>query len=183
MNNFYSANGNMNNYNIIEYFEGPTEGVSVISHLIESEKQKNKVIELENQIKELKLNISNFDKIIDKKLNTIKLHLPFDNNEFSKIESKKNNNWMSEEDKLFIDVSFNNKYTNIPKVVTELILNREYELKLSKRVSNLDINGFRINIKLLDFNLDDYNVKNNSNFSNELEMLKSDLTLNYIVIG
>ena len=59
MNKFYSANGNINKYNIIEGFDSPNEGVSIIAHLIESESYKNKVIELEDKITDLEMLITN----------------------------------------------------------------------------------------------------------------------------
>jgi len=183
MNNFYSANGNINNYNIIEHFETPNEGVSVIAHLLESENQKNKINELENKVNVLTSELANIDKKIDNKLNDVKKYLPFKNNRFSKINSIKSNKWNLEDNKLFIEILFKNSYYFIPDVYTELILNKDYELNFKKRISNLSKTGFRLYIKLLNFSLDDYNIKNNTNFANELDMLKSDLTLNYIVIS
>jgi hypothetical protein len=50
-------------------------------------------------------------------------------------------------------------------------------------ISDLNKKSFRLNLKLIDFNLEDYNIKNNTNHSSELDMIRSDLSLNYTVIG
>ena len=52
-----------------------------------------------------------------------------------------------------------------------------------KRVVNLSKMGFRFYVELIKFNLDDYNTKNQTDYLDIIEMLKSDLTLNYIVIS
>ena len=184
MNNFfYSANGSINNYKIIEHFDNPNEGVSIISHLIDSEKQKNKVIELEKKIDELDTKLTNFNLLIDTKTNEIKKYLPFNNGDFSSIKSKKSNNWNLEDNNIFIEIIFEKSYNYIPNIYTELILDKDYTLSFKKRIASLSKDGFRIYLELVDFNLEDYNIKNDTNYIDILEMLKTDLTLNYIVIG
>lgn len=183
MNNFfYSANGSINNYKIIEHFDSPNEGVSIISHLIDSEKQKNKIIELEKKIDELDTKLKDFNLKINEKVNEVKKYLPFNNGDFSSINSKKSNNWSLENDNIFIDIIFEKDYDHIPNIYTELILNKDYTLSFKKRIANLSKDGFRIYLKLINFNLEDYNTKNQTNYIDIIEMLKSDLTLNYIVI-
>ena len=152
MNNFYSANGDISNYNIIEHFETPTEGVSVIAHLLESENQKNKINELENKVKELTNKFANIDIKINNKMNDLKKYLPYNNDRFSTIDSKRSNEWNSEENNLFIEIEFKNTYHFIPNVYTELILNKDYKLKFKKRIANLSKNGFRLYMELIDFN-------------------------------
>ena len=183
MNIFYSANGIVNKFNIIENFESPNEGVSIISHLIDSEKQKNKINELENEISNLKNLISESENLAIKKINELKNHLPYDNNTFNKITSKKDLNWFYENDIFFILVEFDKVYNSIPKVFTEIISTKNYILKIDKMISDLNKKSFRLNLKLIDFNLEDYNIKNNTNHSSELDMIRSDLSLNYTVIG
>ena len=183
MNNFYSANGDINNYEIIEHFNSPNEGVSIISHLLESEKQKNKIEELENKIKDLSGQLATVDVKIKNEISNFKKYLPYKNNRFSSINSKKSNDWNLEDDNLFIDITFENTYYFIPNIYTELILNKDYKLNFKKRIANLSKTGFRMYIKLLGFNLEDYNIKNNTNFKSDIDFLKSDLTLNYIVIS
>lgn len=183
MNIFYSANGIVNKFNIIENFESPNEGVSIISHLIDSEKQKNKIKELENEISNLKNLMSQSENLAIKKINEVKNHLPYDNNTFNKITSKKDLNWFYENDIFFILVEFDKEYNSIPKVFTEIIFAKNYILKIDKMISDLNKKSFRLNLKLIDFNLEDYNIKNNTNHSSELDMIRSDLSLNYTVIG
>ena len=72
MNNFYSANGKLSKYNIIENFDSPNDGVSLISHLIDYENHKNKVSELET-------NINNFDLLVINRINEVKGLLPYNN--------------------------------------------------------------------------------------------------------
>tara|TARA_B100000674_G_C37820484_1_gene905531 strand:+ start:317 stop:889 length:573 start_codon:yes stop_codon:yes gene_type:complete len=183
MNNFYSANGSINNYKIIEHFDSPNEGVSIISHLIESEKQKNKVIELEKKIDKLDAKLSEFNLLITEKVNEVKKYLPFNNDDFSSIISKKSNDWNIEDDNIFIEIVFEKSYEYIPNIYTELILNKDYTLSFKKRIANLSKDSFRIYLKLINFSLEDYNSKNDTNYIDVIEMLKADLTLNYIVIG
>ena len=184
MNNFfYSANGSINNYKIIEHFDSPNEGVSIISHLIDSERQKNKIVKLENKINELETKIKDFNLLINEKVNEVKKYLPFNNGDFSSIKSKKSNNWNLEEDNIFIEIVFEKKYDNIPNIYTELILNKDYNLNFKKRIANLSKDGFKIYLNLIKFSLEDYNKKNDTNYIDVLEMLKADLTLNYIAIG
>ena len=184
MNNFfYSANGSINNYKIIEHFDSPNEGVSIISHLIESEKQKNKIIELEGKVNELDTKLKDIELLISNKVNEVKNYLPFNNDKFSTINSKKSNNWNLEGDNIFIDIQFEKSYDYIPNVYTELILNKDYDLSIKKRIANLSKDGFRFYVKLIKFNLEDYNTKNQTNHIDVLEMLKLDLTLNYILIS
>ena len=109
MNNFfYSANGSMNNYKIIEHFDSPNEGVSIISHLIESEKQKNKIVELENKINELETKLGDLDLKTSDKVNEVKKYLPFNNDDFSSINTNKLRDWNLEDNNIFIDVIFCN---------------------------------------------------------------------------
>ena len=184
MNNFfYSTNGSINNYKIIEHFDSPNEGVSIISHLIDSEKQKNKIVKLENKISELETKVKDFNLIINNKVNEVKKYLPFNNDDFSSIISKKSNDWNIENDNIFIDIMFDKSYEYIPNIYTELILNKDYNLSFKKRIANLENDGFRIYIKLIKFSLEDYNTKNQTTHLDIIEMLKSDLTLNYIVIN
>lgn len=184
MNNFfYSANGSMSNYKIIEHFESPNEGVSIISHLIESEKQKNKIVELENKINELETKLGDLDLKTSDKVNEVKKYLPFNNGDFSSINTNKLRDWNLEDDNIFIDVIFKKEYEHIPNIYTELILNKDYNLSIKKRIVNLSKVGFRFYVELIKFNLEDYNTKNQTNYVDIIEMLKSDLTLNYIVIS
>jgi len=184
MNNFfYSANGSINNYKIIEHFDTPNEGVSIISHLIENEKHKNKIVKLENKISELETKVKDFNLIINDKVNEVKKYLPFNNDDFSSIISKKSNDWNLEDDNIFIEIIFEKSYEYIPNIYTELILNKDYTLSFKKRIANLSKEGFRIYLKLINFSLEDYNIKNDTNYIDVIEMLKVDLTLNYIVIG
>ena len=78
---------------------------------------------------------------------------------------------------------FKKEYEHIPNIYTELILNKDYNLSAKKRIVNLSRVGFKFYVELIAFNLEDYNTKNQTNYLDIIEMLKSDLTLNYIVIS
>jgi hypothetical protein len=176
MNNFYSANGSINKYKIIEQFNDPTEGISIISHLIESEKYKNKIKELENRV-------NNINNIITDKINEVKRLLPFDNDKYSKIISKTSTGWEVLEDDIYIDIEFDGKFDNNPQILTELILTNNYDINLVKSISNISGEGFKVSIKLNNFNIDDFNIVNNTNFTDKFDFVKNSLSLNYIAIG
>ena len=171
MNKFYCANGDLDKINIIEYFDETSEKLSLISYLIESDKTKNKVIELENKISELNKNI---DSKINSKFYEIKKLLPFYNNNYSKIITGKSNDWMIDDNKnIYIGIEIKDKIGDSANIFTNIEEKINYNIKYNGSVTNIRNDGFIFNL-IID-NLDtDYN---------DINYAKENLYLNYIGIG
>lgn len=177
MNNFYSANGKLSKFNIIENFDSPNDGVSLISHLIEFENHKNKVSELET-------NINEFDLLVINRINEVKGLLPYNNDKYSKIISDKSNDWILENDDNIININFTGIFENVPQVITDISATNNYNLQFDKLVYNLNKDGFKFSLKISnDLNIDNFNVANNTNFVDVNDLIKNTFTLNYILIG
>ena len=174
MNNFYSANGQFRNINIIEHLDiTPPTSLSVISYMIENENMKNRINVLENEIGRLE------DEIKKSQV----LYLPFNNNKTSKIISKNSNNWSSIDGNIVLEIFYDNELDYIPQVFVELSENNNSDIIYKTQV--YDINNTSFKCKLLVENLDLNNYKNdkgNNIYSDIMDFIKKNVSLNYMII-
>jgi len=174
MNNFYSANGQFRNINIIEHLDiTPPTSLSVISYMIENENMKNRINVLENEIGRLE------DEIKKSRV----LYLPFNNNKTSKIISKNSNNWSSIDGNIVLEIFYDNELDYIPQVFVELSENNNSDIIYKTQV--YDINNTSFKCKLLVENLDLNNYKNdkgNNIYSDIMDFIKKNVSLNYMII-
>ena len=169
MNNFYSANGKLNKYNLIENFDSPNDGVSLISHLIEFENHKN-------QLSNLETTVNNFDLLVINRINEVKGLMPYNNEKYSKTISDKSNDWILENEDIIININFNGVFENVPQVITDVSATNNYNLQFDKLVYNLNKDGFKFLLKIKnDINIEEFNIVNNTNFVDVNDLIKNTL--------
>ena len=174
MNTFYSATGQFKKIDIIENLddEQPTN-ISLISYMIENEKMKDRVIKLEDELVKLEDKIKEYRK-----------YLPYSNEKTSRIVSKTNNNWISLDDNIVLDVKFDVEYNFKPQVFVELIENNNLNVKYKTQVYGINKKGFKCKLTLDDFYLNNFKDNKGINiYSDKIDFIKKNVSLNYIIVG
>jgi len=177
MNYFYKANGSLSENKIFENFdEDNMDKLFLKKHLIQMNKDTNKIDELLSRIESLE---SNFQL----KVNDYKKYLPFTLNE-SKLQSYKEDNWKRDTTTndyiYYVEIYYESQFEPVifNQIFEKKKLNLNYKLSTEINKKNKKI---RFNLELIDFKLSNFN--NEKIYSSTEVFLKDTLTLNAIVIG
>ena len=159
MNYFYSTNGNVIKSNIIEGLSEEDEQINLIDYM-------NKIDMLESELSELK---SNFD-TLRSKYNITLSNLPNKGDDMGyKFITDTVNDWKYVNNSIYIEVTLSDIIADIPYVYVNVIENGLIDNNYSYSVANVNRNSFRVYL--------------NIEVDNKLEFVKSNLSLNYLVIG
>ena len=177
MNYFYKANGSLSENKIFENFdEDNMDKLFLKKHLIQMNKDTNKIDELLSRIESLE---SNFQL----KVNDYKKYLPFTLNE-SKLQSYNEDNWKRDTTTndyiYYVEIYYESQFEPVifNQIFEKKKLNLNYKLSTEVNKKNKKI---RFNLELIDFKLSNFN--NEKIYSSTEVFLKDTLTLNAIVIG
>lgn len=177
MNYFYKANGSLSENKLFENFdEDNMDKLFLKKHLIQMNKDTNKIDELLSRIESLE---SNFQL----KVNDYKKYLPFTLNE-SKLQSYNEDNWKRDTTTndyiYYVEIYYESQFEPVifNQIFEKKKLNLNYKLSTEVNKKNKKI---RFNLELIDFKLSNFN--NEKIYSSTEVFLKDTLTLNAIVIG
>ena len=177
MNYFYKANGSLSENKLFENFdEDNIDKLFLKKHLIQMNKDTNKIDELLSRIESLE---SNFQL----KVNDYKKYLPFTLNE-SKLQSYNEDNWKRDTTTndyiYYVEIYYESQFEPVifNQIFEKKKLNLNYKLSTEVNKKNKKI---RFNLELIDFKLSNFN--NEKIYSSTEVFLKDTLTLNAIVIG
>lgn len=159
MNYFYSTNGNVIKSNIIEGLDEEDGQINLLDYM-------NKIDKLESELVELK---SDYD-MLKNKYNIILNKLPSKGGDIVyKFITGTVNDWRYVNGSIYMEVNISDIIVDMPYVYVNVIENGLIETSYSYSLSKVRKDGFRVYL--------------NIDVENKLEFVRSNLSLNYLVIG